>query len=129
MNSQHTILIVEDDRDIRENLQDVLENEGYTVVAAANGVAALELLRAQASSARPSLIILDFMMPRMDGRSFLKTIQEYGWNDLEQIPVILVTASREKWIDDFPQVRQVLRKPLELDELTESIKAYSLVSA
>ena len=62
------VLVVNDDPDIRETLAEVLADEGYAVHTAGDGVDALELLTA--GRARPSVILLDFMMPRCDGAEF-----------------------------------------------------------
>ena len=63
------ILVVDDDRDIRETIVDALEGEGYDVISAVDGVDALERLRSEEQS--PSLILLDLMMPRMNGHGAL----------------------------------------------------------
>ncbi|MBQ4616108.1 MAG: response regulator transcription factor [Mailhella sp.] len=80
------ILVVDDDEDIRDLLTFNLIREGYSTVEAADGVEALELAR----SRRPSLILLDVMLPRMDG---LAVCRELGKDHLtEHIPVIMLTA-------------------------------------
>jgi CheY-like chemotaxis protein len=82
------VLIVEDDDSIRDTLKILLEDEGYSVVTAANGREGIERLK---SCARPALIILDLMMPVMSGWEFLKARnqEELGMAD---IPVITVSA-------------------------------------
>ena len=86
--SETEILIVEDDRDTRELLQRTLEREGWKVITATDGVNAIELL---ASAARvPDLVLLDLMMPRLDGFGVLDAIRK---NPLwVSIPVVILTA-------------------------------------
>jgi CheY-like chemotaxis protein len=67
--SEGPILLIEDDRDIRETLARTLENAGYKVVTAANGLEALSVARRL--SIRPSVILLDLRMPILDGYGFL----------------------------------------------------------
>jgi len=116
-NGAHRILIVEDDRDIRECLEDVLREVGYAPAAAANGVEALEHLR---TSDVPAAIILDLMMPVMDGRDF-RAVQ---LNDerLRAIPTILLTA-HAKPADAMIGMGDVifLAKPVDLDRLLATI--------
>jgi len=86
--SETEILIVEDDRDTRELLQRTLEREGWKVITATDGVNAIELL---AGAARvPDLVLLDLMMPRLDGFGVLDAIRK---NPLwASIPVVILTA-------------------------------------
>jgi CheY-like chemotaxis protein len=82
------VLIVEDDPAIRSSLTEALEEEGFDVAAAANGLQALERLR---SEPLPSTILLDLMMPVMDGWDFRHAqLQDPV---LSQIPVVVVTAA------------------------------------
>lgn len=83
-----SIVVVDDEDDIREAVQVVLEAEGYRTAAAANGQEALELLRR--GEQPPCLILLDLMMPVMDGWEFLKEIAEEP--RLLSIPVAIMSA-------------------------------------
>ena len=88
--SEATILIVEDEKDIRELLAYSLSREGFAVVEADNGVTALNL----ASMKHPDLILLDLMLPGMDGISVCKQMQrDHATAD---IPVIMLTAKGEE---------------------------------
>jgi CheY-like chemotaxis protein len=105
-----TILVVDDDRAIREILADVLGLEGYPVVTAVNGAEAL----AQVEHALPRLILLDMRMPVMDGWAFARALRERGL----ELPIVVMTAAqnarawaREVGADHF------LAKPFELDDL------------
>jgi CheY-like chemotaxis protein len=82
------ILIVEDDKDLRESLCEALELEGYIVVCADNGESALRYL---ATGARPCVILLDLMMPVMDGWRFREETMKDA--SLATIPVIVMTAA------------------------------------
>jgi CheY-like chemotaxis protein len=83
------VLIVDDDIDIREALAEALSDEGYETRMAANGRDALQLLRSDATS-RESVILLDLMMPILDGYGFLEAQREDP--QLAAIPVAIITA-------------------------------------
>src|SRR5579863_686756 len=104
-----TILVVDDDRGAMEALSDILEYEGYRVERARNGLQALEYL--QQTRPRPSLVILDLLMPVMDGWEFRMRQKEDP--ELAHIPVLVVTAiSATAGID-----AAILRKPVDINEL------------
>ena len=106
------ILVIEDDLAIRGLLVDVLGDEGYTVRAAGDGEEALELLE----SWQPSLIILDQLMPRMDGAAF-RAVQRTRPN-LASIPTILLSAARDLSEQGSAlDVTATMPKPFNLDEL------------
>lgn len=107
-----TLLIVDDDRDIREVLGEMLSDEGFVIEAAWNGAEALKRLH---EGFRPNLIILDLMMPVMDGRTFREHLKLSP--DLASIPVIGVSAATAVDIDF-----ECLRKPLRFDALVERIQ-------
>jgi CheY-like chemotaxis protein len=112
-------MVVEDDESIRAALGEALVEEGYEVVTAEHGARALELLRA---GARPGLVLLDLMMPVMDGRAFLEA--RAGDPALAAIPVVVVTAdpraTHEAWTLD---AQAILAKPLSLQSLLETVAA------
>lgn len=112
------ILIVEDDRDIRENLKELLESENYSVALASNGAIALEMIRSGQVS--PCLIFLDLMMPVMDGRKFLKEFHQEP--EAQSIPVVILTADVEP-VEG--QVSAIIKKPVDLDAILEAIAKYS----
>lgn len=108
----HTILLIEDDPHLRESVQAVLEVEGYQVVTAQHGLEGLQRLDA---TTQPCLILLDLMMPVMNGWEFLETMQ--GRHEGPKPPVVVVSAAAQ--LDDV-QARfqcQVLRKPFDIDHL------------
>ena len=82
------VLVVEDDIDVRDAVSEALRDAGYTVVVAENGVAALDYL--YSSAPLPGVILLDLMMPRMDGLEFRE--RQRGDPRLAAIPVAILTA-------------------------------------
>jgi CheY-like chemotaxis protein len=111
------IMIVEDDPDIRETLQTYLESSGYGVASAANGQEALKLLD---GDDRPCLILLDMMMPVMDGWAFLAALGED--DTLSSVPVAVVTAYTSQTPTEG--VEEVLRKPVDLGALMETVREH-----
>ncbi len=112
------ILVIEDDQDIRDILEIVLAAEGYEVQTAADGAAGLDHLR---GGVLPSLILLDMMMPRLDGEGFLKAMR--GNPSTADIPVVIVTghpAARAKAAE--LGASGCLMKPVELVELLSAIR-------
>jgi CheY-like chemotaxis protein len=104
------VLIVEDNPAIRTTLRDVLELEGYAVQTARNGAEGLALLTA----ACPDLLVLDLMMPVVDGWAVLE--QRRAQTVCPQVPVLLLSASRETVTTAEQQgVSAYLEKPFDLD--------------
>lgn len=117
-------MIIEDDVDIAENLKSLLEIEGYTSDVAKDGLEGLNRLRS--ASELPGLILLDLMMPTMDGFQF----REAQMNDpaLAKIPVAIMTAGGniEAKIAAM-NVEVSFRKPLDIDKLLATIDKYTAV--
>jgi CheY-like chemotaxis protein len=106
------ILVVDDDPDIRDTLLDVLTSEGYVVASAENGREALHV----AQKERPGLILLDMMMPVMDGWEFRD--EQRRRPELASIPVIVVSASATCHADAVSMgAAACMQKPLDLEEL------------
>lgn len=112
------VLVVDDDPDIREAVQDILSFEGYEVVQADNGREALELLSRE-TPVRPCIVLLDLMMPVMDGEELVGHLQKVP--ALAELPVILVTASGRGM---FPGIKAIIKKPFEMDELLAAVAAH-----
>jgi CheY-like chemotaxis protein len=109
-----TILVVDDDRGAMEALSDILEYEGYHVQRAQDGLQALEHL--QTNRPYPNLIILDLLMPVMDGWEFRSRQKQDP--ELARIPVLVVTAiGATAGID----AAGVLRKPVDVDALLRMV--------
>ena len=109
------ILVVEDDADARAALVDILEVSGYSAVPAENGKKALEYLHA---SSPPSLIILDLLMPEMDGWEFRARQKENP--EFARVPVVVVTAFSSANVD----ANDILIKPIDVDRLLLLVKHY-----
>jgi CheY-like chemotaxis protein len=114
-----SVLVVEDDRDIREAVVEVLEDEGYTVSSAGHGQEALDWLSGE--EPRPDLILLDLMMPVMNGFQFRKKQLERA--DLAAIPVVVVTADANAKIKaEGLRAAAFVQKPLKIQPLLDLIE-------
>ncbi|HEX8953329.1 MAG TPA: response regulator [Polyangia bacterium] len=116
------MLIVEDDEDIRADLTAILRVKGFAVEEAANGKEALARLRA---GERPGLIVLDLMMPVMNGWELRAAMLAEG-GDLAAVPVVVVSGKGRISTDEEKtlQPAAVLVKPFELSELLEVVGRY-----
>jgi two-component system response regulator MprA len=116
-----TVLVVEDDLDIREALAEVLEDGNYRALRADNGEEALAKLRD--AGPVPCVILLDVMMPVMDGREFLARQQKDA--ALRQIPVIVLSAQADA-ARAAAQLNAAgyLRKPIDLSELLRTVEKF-----
>lgn len=115
------VLIVENDKGLRDGLQELLESQGYAVTWATNGQKALALLRSIADL--PRVILLNLMMPVMDGFQF-RAAQECDPR-LGPIPVIVMTADRHVEVKRIKMgVNAYMKKPLDIDEVVRKIEPY-----
>ena len=117
-NGRRTVLLVEDDDDVREAVEQILTEEGFHVVAASDGGVALRVL----SEGKHTFctVILDVLMPGVDGAEFLARAR----GQLRNIPVLLFSASRlPGHLRDDPQVKDLIPKPVEVEVLLEKIRA------
>jgi CheY-like chemotaxis protein len=112
------ILVVEDDADSRSALCDALIDAGYMPFAVGDGVEALDHLR---TGARPNLIVLDLMLPRIDGWRFLSILADEP--ELSAIPVLVCTGAVDPHPPGVPR-DHVLQKPIKLDALMEFVTRY-----
>ena len=112
------VLIVEDNDDLRALLGDVLDDAGFDVLAVGNGAEALRAIQAW----RPAAIVLDLMMPVMDGAAFLKERRHIP--HLAAVPVLVLTAHphHHRVLEGLGPTA-VLRKPYDLDELISAVQA------
>jgi two-component system response regulator MprA len=115
------VLVVDDDPHIREVIVELLEDEGYAVIQAANGSEALHMLKEQA--ALPSLILLDLMMPRMNGWEFREAQRQTP--ALADIPVVTISAHADLLsAADRLEVDEHLAKPLDIDRLLAIVQRF-----
>lgn len=117
--TQKHILIIEDERDTRESLTQALGTQGYRVDAVVDGLAALE--KFEDANFLPDLILLDFMMPKMDGYEF-RTWQLQAAR-VSKIPIVVLSAgvARPKPDAGIFQNAVIIKKPVDLALLLEKI--------
>ena len=119
--SQKKILVVDDEPDLVETVRFPLEMEGYQVLVSYNGEDALN----QARTKKPDLIILDLMLPKLDGYKvcrLLKFDERY-----KHIPILMLTAKtqeKDKILGKETGADEYITKPFEMDYLMEKVKAY-----
>ncbi|WP_164019210.1 response regulator [Pyxidicoccus trucidator] len=118
---RRSVLVVEDDEDIRAAIAEILEGEGYEVTIAANGSEALDELQ---HMPRPCLILLDLMMPVMNGHEFLARLREVP--RMQAVPVLVLTAVST---EAPPGARGLLRKPFIVEELLDAVQTLCGVTA
>ncbi len=109
------VLVVDDDLSIRTVVTEILELEGYPVVAAANGEEALALVE----SAHPSLVLLDLWMPVLDGWGFVRAARERGLS----LPIVIMTAAQDgrRWAAELG-AQDYLGKPFDLADLVTVVE-------
>lgn len=110
-----TILVVEDETDLRDGIRDALELNGYSVLAARDGVEALELL----NDFVPCMVLLDLVMPRMDGWDLCETLR--GRPTFEQVPIIVHSSSTRTAPSG---ATRVIAKPLSYEGLLELVATH-----
>jgi CheY-like chemotaxis protein len=115
--TSRAVLIVDDDPDIREILAETLEDIGFPVITAANGLDALTVVRGMPD--RPSVILLDLMMPIMDGYAFIE--QRSVDPALASIPIVIVTAGHGVDRDRLGGL-QIISKPFDVPRLIGVLK-------
>lgn len=113
------VLVVDDGEDILEGIKIVLEDEGYSVQTLTNSMEVIEVAR----KVKPSLILLDYMMPGIDGGKVAERIRKE--KDLRKVPVVMFSASQElEKVGRESGVNDVLAKPFEIDALVDKVKKY-----
>jgi CheY-like chemotaxis protein len=112
MNPPTRVLIVDDDDDVRETLQMILADEGFEVMTAANGREALQVLR---TPQRPEAVLLDLLMPVMDGWQTIDALRAEGL--LDKVRIVICTSAPKDAPTGFP----ILPKPIDLHELLAQV--------
>jgi CheY-like chemotaxis protein len=118
---ERVVLVVDDDPGIREALADLLGEEGYHVVTAMNGVEALDKLR-EPSQARPCVILLDLMMPHMNGHQFFAEQQQD--HELASIPIVVISADGAVRQKAAQFGGEFLSKPVRIERVLEVIERH-----
>jgi CheY-like chemotaxis protein len=116
--SRSTILVVEDDHDIRVSVRNTLEDEGYRVLSVTDGRIALDLL--ERADPTPSLIILDLMLPVMDGWKFVEHMRAQP--RLADIPILVISAHEAQ--PPPPDIVGFVKKPIDTDTLLRVVERY-----
>lgn len=116
------ILVIEDEKNIRENILEILEIKGHEAQAACDGREGLALYE----SFKPEFILCDIMMPHMDGYGFLKTIKSEPISSV--VPVVFLSAKAER--EEYEKALALgasdfLTKPFSFEELFEVIKKFN----
>lgn len=119
MTTPRSILLVEDDTGIRDSIAECLESEGYDVAPVRNGEEALRWLR---NAARPDLIMVDLVMPVMNGAELIDEL--HGDLTLRDIPVVLMTAAAATAAMPLPRATGYLSKPFELGALLDTVERH-----
>jgi two-component system nitrogen regulation response regulator GlnG len=118
------IFIIDDDQDVREIMQYALQSEGYRVEVFENAHIALDILTDLPPRDLPSLLIVDYMMPVMDGITFINKINEEYPLTIGTIPVAFTSAMGELSESvTLPRGVVTLQKPMDLDELIALVTA------
>lgn len=86
------ILVVDDDPDILDAVTTILQSEDYQVVSARDGLEALAVLKSE----KPDLMILDMLMPKMDGFAVIKELQDARWSKYRETPILVLSSVREE---------------------------------
>lgn len=119
------VALVDDDDDVRDVMGFALENEGISSMAFENGRIALEKLKQLKPNEYPCLLIVDYLMPEMDGLTFVQTVHRDHSSSIARIPMYLSSA-----IDSFgsdvhiPEGVKVIGKPLDLDDFLDIVKSH-----
>ena len=115
-----TVMVVDDQALFRRSLQDRLRSDGYDVVAAENGAEALELLEGAPSTC---VVLLDLMMPVMNGVEFLQALDRRAGSADVRVMLVSVHGVLERVALDRKRVVARLQKPLEMDELRSALES------
>jgi CheY-like chemotaxis protein len=115
------VLVVEDETYLCDLISDVLEAEGHAARKASNGLEALDAIRER----KPQLILLDLMMPVMDGWEFMDHLRRNpAW---ARIPVVIITAVYDvARTQQETGARAVITKPFDIDQLTEAVRSFAI---
>lgn len=117
-----SVLVVDDDDDVRENLVEILEREGFTVHSARNGKLALEELERCGGRC---VVVLDLLMPEMDGYAFLEEQLKHAGAGSARPVIVLSAAQAVQEASKLPSVVAVLAKPFEVAQFVELVHEHA----
>ena len=112
--SSKTVLVVDDEPVLRAIVREILDEEGYSVIEAADGRVMLEIME----SARPDLVLMDVMMPGVDGRDAYRQLRAHP--EHRDIPVVMMSAAIQPHGLD-PSIAGFMAKPFDLNQLVELV--------
>lgn len=110
------LLLVEDEHDIREQLRELFEEEGFQVVEARNGLEALHCLK---QGLAPAIVLMDLMMPRMNGWELLQNMRRDA--QIPDVPIVVTSAMGDTQL--LPRDVAFIRKPYTMEGLLDSVHA------
>lgn len=117
------ILTVDDDEDIRNTISELLELEGFETVWAKNGQVAIDYMKSMNDHELPDLVLLDFMMPIMNGQEFCRAKAQIP--RLANIPVVMMTASGNLMnVMDEVETEGYMSKPMDLLTVVKMVKHF-----
>ena len=119
MDDKKKILVIEDEEDTQKLLKITLERRNFIVITASDGEAGIKAAELEV----PDLILMDIMMPKMDGYSCLKEIRKIS--KIKDTPILMLSGKEEEKIKDlfaFQKISGYVEKPFELDNLVAKIK-------
>ncbi len=118
------ILTVDDDESIRQSVSDMLELEGFEAVWAKNGLVAIDYLKAIPDSELPDLVLLDYMMPVMNGKDFFQEKEKHP--RLAKIPVVMMTANGNlvNVMDNVETAGGYMSKPMDYETVVKMVKHF-----
>jgi CheY-like chemotaxis protein len=118
------VLVVEDNPDILDSVAEILESEGFEVSKAKNGAVALALLKAlDEIQERVDCILLDYIMPEMDGQEFLERLHAPDLRNFKNTPVLVTTTNTLEFRQATERPVEFLPKPVDVEELTRRLHA------
>jgi CheY-like chemotaxis protein len=123
MTSARPIMIVDDDDDLREILTMLLELHGYRVITARDGVEALERL---SGGEEPALILLDMMMPRLDGEGFIAALRR---EHRERIPIVMLSGHWQAQRKAAELGTALLVKPIAAEQVVDVVRRFAKLDA
>ncbi len=128
MQTKETVLIIEDDSDINELFCEIFESANYNILQAPNGQVALDILTAaDLKNTYPDIILIDMLMPILNGMEFIAIINAKYPETLAKLPYIITSAKDYSEMSDLklPDNFTMMKKPMDIDDLLKKAKEHS----